>query len=92
MENPSPSTSSYATRDSTKCHIFGNHSLFSETMLPTYSDVMQEFLYLRGKQRELSKKNPPINPMFEKIADKIHDIYEKASIPTVSKNRTMSKL
>ena len=76
-----------ATRSSTTCPIFGNYSRLKENVLPTYEDVMKCFLYKRFTLKEKSKKDPSAKDISNELAGEIEDIWNKASLPCVTKTR-----
>lgn len=70
-----------------ECVIFGNACELSDTVLPTYSDVMKHYLYERRILKRNSNKDPSVSDISNVISRKLKDIWIKSSIPSVSQER-----
>lgn len=77
-----------------KCPIFGTIGELKENVLPTFQDVMKfyEWTRIQLKIQQGSNKEPSFSQIAEIVAQKIEDIWQKSSIPTVSHTRTIQIL
>lgn len=88
-----PSTTKPKTRSDVKCPIFGWPERLKENILPTYEEVFKHYLHFRNelKPSEFSK-DPNFSDISAKVVDKILSIWDKASIPTVTRTRVVAML
>jgi hypothetical protein len=77
------------TRASSDCPIFGIGHDLGDRQLPTYEDVMKLFLWERHCMKQLSNKDPSVDDIARKIAEKLLHIWRRASIPTVISKRIL---
>lgn len=82
------------TRSVFKCPLFGDVCEMKENVLPTYEDVVKYYEWTRHQlklQSETAKE-----PIFGEIADivvsRIENIWQTASIPTVTRTRIVQML
>lgn len=77
------STSSLCkTKKSVNCDIFGAPRELSDSVLPTYEDIIKYFLWLRHETRIKT-----VSEIGEIIVSKLIELWNKASVPVVSRNR-----
>ena len=74
------------TRESIQFPFFGSPEEVKESVLPTYSDVIKYYNFLRLILKS-RKREPPIKEILEPLVTTIEKIWKLASIPTVSKQR-----
>lgn len=73
------------TRNYTACPVFGFPQDLKPTSLPVLRDVMQCYLKVRNELKELNNgKYPAVGDVCELVAVKVKEIWDKASLPTVS--------
>ena len=93
MSSSHPSTSRIQTlRKSFSCNIFGKVGPLPSNILPTYEDVIKCIIWERNVLKQENKKDPPIKPIFKKVAKEILMLYLKASIPTNCEMRVINML
>ena len=86
MSKLSPAT--VKTRRKSTSPILGSPVELRENVLPTYKDVMLSYLYSMQKKRgECNGKQPSLKDISEILADKIENLWRKASISSVSHKR-----
>jgi hypothetical protein len=85
------SSSTMKTRVAVKCPVFGKPSELHGNVLPTYEQVMQFCAWTRFSKKE-TKKEPTFAEIAEVVVDKLEDIWNKASIPVVSRKRIVKLL
>jgi len=83
---------SLSKRHKNDCPIFGNSSDLSERVLPTYLEVMKCYLFERNTLKQKSKKDPAVGELSKIVIDKVISVWEKASIPCVSRERVKKML
>lgn len=66
------------TRKDTFCVVFGAPKELVELMLPTYSDVMKHFLWIRYKLKLTSKKEPNASEIIEIVTTNLEELWAKA--------------
>lgn len=82
----------YATRQGYVCPIFGYLTDLNELRLPTKGDVMKYFLFVRHELRSASEKEPTVSEISEKVEDRLENLWVRASIPSLSRQRINSKI
>jgi len=82
---------SRSSRRSVSCPIFGGPEKLSGRSLPTYKDVMRHYLLCRFELK-VTKKEPPIYSICQRVASDVLDIWNKESIPTVTQTRVVKLL
>ena len=88
-------SSKFAFRRSVNCPLFGPPTDFSsQRVLPTYKDVIACCLHERWVIGSESGGNrePHFSAIVERVATKLEQIYEAASIPTVSRQRIIAMM
>uniref|UniRef100_A0A8D8THB2 Uncharacterized protein n=1 Tax=Cacopsylla melanoneura TaxID=428564 RepID=A0A8D8THB2_9HEMI len=76
------------TRNSTFCPVFGAPENLPINNLPTYSDVIKFYLFIRyDLKAKNNSKEPAISEVIEIVSSDVLKIWKRASLPTVSKNR-----
>ena len=74
------------TREQTTCPILGPAEDLPSIRLPTVADVMKYYNFIRYSQKQ-GKKEPHLNEAVPLVVHKVVNIWQSASIPTVSKER-----
>lgn len=78
------------TRQSTSCPVFGLPEKLPVSQLPTYNDVMKYYLYIKYELKtDKTTKEPTVQEISERLAQEVLDIWQKASLPTVSRKRVL---
>lgn len=70
-----------------KCVILGESKDLSIYVLPTIADILKYYKYIISERKFQGQNRNDLNPTFI-IAKKVANIWERASIPTVSLKRT----
>ena len=81
------------TRKSLKCPVFGSYHELNSTVLPSYKDVMCYYNLVKHdiKLRD-NGKEPSISVIANVVAEKVEDIWRKASIPTSGRFAITSRI
>lgn len=78
------------TRQTTSCPVFGLPEKLPVSQLPTYNDVMKYYLFIKYELKtDKTTKEPTVHDISEKLAQEVLDIWQKASLPTVSRKRVL---
>jgi len=78
------------TRRSTRCPVFGAPKEMSDVVLPTYEDMMKNFLWWKHMMKPTIKSpDPTVADISEKVALAVENLWRKASIPMVSHFRVL---
>lgn len=80
-----------STRQSTLCPVFGEPKEHSGSNLPTYEQVMKHFLFVKF-QLKTTSYNPPLHASFKSVATYLLQVWQKASIPSVTPDRVIAML
>lgn len=81
------------TRSVTECPIFGPPADLSESLLPTWYDVIKCFLWVRHKLEGSGiNRNSLVSEALEIVAKKVEAIWNKATIPVLSHQRIVALL
>ena len=82
------------TRKAVSCPVFRHPAAMNEIQLPTWSDVMKNYLLLRNQMRSGSDsaKEPTVSEIAESLALKVELIWKKASLPIISHNAIVNKI
>lgn len=81
------------TRNDTCCPIFGAPTELRENVLPTVSDIMKYYLFVRHqKKTDAGAKEPSILEVAETVAAKCEVLWKKATIPTIGHKRVVEKI
>uniref|UniRef100_UPI00358EBD2F uncharacterized protein n=1 Tax=Myxine glutinosa TaxID=7769 RepID=UPI00358EBD2F len=80
------------TRDQVTCVIFGAPRNIQTNVLPTYADVMKGYLQSRQQLRTENGKYPSFGDISHKLCYEIQEVWETASLPTVSHAQAIEKL
>lgn len=81
------------TRSTVNCEIFGHPKLMNNRVLPTYCDVLLHYLFIQHDLKDKNNgKNPSVCDILNILVPKIEEIWQTASIPTVSRRRIWDKL
>ena len=77
------------TRKESRRPVFGLPKEISGTNLPTYSDVMRFYFWVKNDcmSRSSTKRLETVTAIADKVASRVEEIWIKASIPVVSHNR-----
>jgi len=79
------------TRSAIECPIFGAPKELSCAVLPTFSDVIKYFLWVRyNLEKSGINRNLLVSEASDTVARKIEDIWKSASIPIVSHQRIVA--
>ena len=83
-----------ATRSANRCPVFGLPQNLTEMNMPTYRDVMKHYTYVRleHSNKMNSKEQPSVTEVASIVAKKLEAIWQKASIPTVSRTRIVQQV
>src|SRR5437899_88287 len=76
------------TRKSTTCPIFGAPKELDTRLLPTYESVMKCYLWWKHKLK-LTGQEPKAADISDRVAIEIEEIWFRASIPVVSRDRVL---
>lgn len=79
------------TRNIFNCPVFGPSSDLANNRLPTYVDVAKCYEFVR-EGFKVSKKEPTFQTISLILANKIREIWEQASLPMISSQRTLAKI
>ena len=81
------------TRMTVNCPIFGSgEDLGNHHELPTSSNVMKCYLYIRQSLKQKTNKDPSVSEIVKLVVVKLKIIWKKASIPIVSDQRIEAML
>ncbi|KAK4299397.1 hypothetical protein Pmani_001405 [Petrolisthes manimaculis] len=80
-----------STRQSTLCPVFGEPKEHIGSNLPTYKQVMKHFLFVKLQLKKTSY-NPPLHASFKNVATHLLQVWQKASIPSVTSDRIIAML
>ncbi|KAL4720314.1 hypothetical protein ACJJTC_013568 [Scirpophaga incertulas] len=82
------------TRQTTSCPVFGLPEKLPVSQLPTYSEVMKYYIFIKYQLKtDKTTKEPTVHDISEILAEEILTIWQKASLPTVSpKKKRLSLL
>lgn len=83
---------SVSTRACIRCPVFGDPKELSCLVLPTYKDVMLQYFCIRNDIKNENQFDPSVKVIAQRLALIIIQIWEKASIPTVTKTRIEQKI
>ena len=74
--------------------MFGLPQNLTEMNLPAYRDVMKHYTYVRLEHstKMNSKEQPSFTEVATIVAKKLEAIWQKASIPTVSRTRILQQV
>ena len=73
--------------------VFGHPKLLSGRVLPTFNDVMCHYLFVQHDLKQKSAgKDPSVCEILKQVVPKIEEIWLKASILVVTKNRMWDKI
>ncbi|GBM04741.1 hypothetical protein AVEN_20187-1 [Araneus ventricosus] len=81
------------TRQRTMCPIFGPLNELHVRLLPTVSDVLKYYLFVKSKMKStLPVREPTVSEISEVVAQNIESIWVKSSIPHMSHKRVIEKI
>lgn len=81
------------TRKMVTCAVFGMPEKMSETVLPTYENVMKYFLLVKHELKpNIYRKEPTITDISQKVAEDLERLWIKASIPVISHTRVLQMI
>lgn len=77
------------SRKPPECPIFGNPRRMDLNMLPTVEEVLMDYQWIRFDHKNASShtKEPTVSEISDVLANKIKEIWNRASIPTVTVTR-----
>lgn len=78
------------TRQTTTCPLFGSPGKLPLSQLPTYNDVMKNYLFIKNELKPYkTAKEPTVHNISERLAKEVLEIWQKTSLPTVSLKRIL---
>lgn len=79
------------TRKNVKCPVFGAPCIFKDSVLPTYADVMKNYLFIRQSLLDASQNQaePTLTHISTILLAEIKVIWAKSSIPIISDQQIM---
>lgn len=80
------------TRDKVSCVIFGAPRNLPTNTLPTYTDLMKRYIQLRQDLKTDNGKYPSFLDISHKLCYEVEEIWEMASLPTVTHAQAIEKL
>ena len=80
------------TRDKVSCVIFGAPRNLPTNTLPTYTDLMKKYIQLRQDLKSDNGKYPSFFDISHKLYYEVEEIWETASLPTVTHAQAIEKL
>lgn len=81
------------TRKDSSCPVFGGPENLKDNVLPTYKDIIKGYLWVRNDLMWLSNgKDPSVKDICEIIANDVIKLWNKASIPIISRKQIISRL
>ena len=80
------------TRRHSKCFIFDDPCELDDSQLPSYGAVIKYYLFVRNDMKNDTGRDLPIFYIAKEVAEKMQAIYNKASIPCVTKTRNIAKI
>lgn len=81
------------TRKQVNCVIFGTPQEFGGFVLPSYEFVMKYYLFVKHDLKpSAASKEPTVAEIGEIVAQKLEDLWHKASIPIVSHTRILQMI
>jgi len=79
-------------RSTVQHKLFGSPEKLSEVCLPTFFDVMKHFHYEKETRKRECAKDPPTSELVKITAEKVVEIWKKASLPVVGFLRVKSMI
>ena len=80
------------TRRHSKCLIFDDPCELDDSQLPSCGALMKYYLFVRNDMKNDTGRDLPIFYISREVAEKVQAIYNKASIPCVTKKRIIAKI
>lgn len=82
-----------ATRNIMNDPVFGAPSAMSPNVLPTYGDVMKQYLLRKYKLKSVGDtKEPSFTAVANSVICQVENLWQKASIPIISHQKVLEKL
>jgi hypothetical protein len=73
--------------------VFESAKELTDSVLPTYEDVMRYYLLLQQRiKTDRGGQHPSVQEISELVAERVTFVWQKASIPVVSRTRILQKL
>lgn len=79
--------STHLTRKSSSCPIFGAPKKLPVNVLPTYSDVIQYYSFIRNEKKSNTSKEPTVKEIASVVCNDVMEVWNRASLPIVSQKR-----
>ena len=80
------------TRDKVSCIIFGAPQNLPTNTLPTYTELVKKYIQLRPDLKMNNGKYTSFLDISHKLCYKVEEIWETASLPTVTHAQAIEKL
>ena len=80
------------TRHKVSCVIFGAPRNLPTNTLPTYTDLVKKYIQLRHDLKTDNGKYPSFLDISHKLCYEVEEIWEMASLPTVTHGQAIKKL
>ncbi len=87
---PMATAKAYNTRTSVNINLFGALCELKELQLPTYTEIMRHYYWLRNENRDIYLQ--PMNDLVKMVGEKFPAIWTKASITVVLKRTVNGKI
>ncbi|KAG8172780.1 hypothetical protein JTE90_007564 [Oedothorax gibbosus] len=78
------------TRKQVNCPIIGSPRELSSIVLPTREDILRHYNWIRLQKENAGQYKPKMCEIYEEIAAKVEQIWNKASVPVLHRVRIIS--
>ena len=78
---------SIVTRKRLNCPIFVKVKRINQNVLPTVQDILEEYQCIRHDLKNQPNKEPKVSEIINILIEKIDNIWKRASLPTVTRDR-----
>ncbi|CAH0547286.1 unnamed protein product [Brassicogethes aeneus] len=77
----------------TRCPLYGVGKPFNKNVLPTYEDILQQYLFTKNELKISGQLKEPTFAEVAKIVEpQLQEIWKKASLPIISSERIMERI